>query len=276
MNSFYAIQPSPLLTPYVKQYWFLSLDGIIQGNQRLLPFGCVGLTFHRTHNTSFLDNSLLPSAYISGQSTVYNDLAFNGNIDSVSIVFEPVGAMQFFNIPMNEISDRHISIDDLGDKTYIELKNKLAETTDNNNCIKIIEDFLINKLYNKEEYRYKRLSHIMKFINNDVDDAVLLAKTACLGYKQFKRTFYDNIGINPKEYIRINRFQKTAHILQMNPAITLNDLAEQNKYYDKSHLIRDFKEFSGYKPKEYIALCDPYSRYHALFRSAFLDSLSEQ
>jgi len=276
MNSFYAIQPSPILTPYVKQYWILSLDNAVGGRQRLLPFGSIGITFYRGVNHSRLNGDKFPGAYISGQTSAYSDIAFSGNVDFISIIFEPAGAMLFFDMPMNEITGSHIPVDDLDDKSFAELGNRLAEITDNSDCIRMIENFLLKKLYNADQYRHKRIEHSIKFIHNHVDDALLLAKTACLGYKQFKRVFRENVGINPKEYIRINRFRDAAHMFQVNPHLTLEDLAEKNSYYDKSHLIRDFKTFSGYTPREYVSLCDPYSPYHAFFRSAFLDSLPNQ
>ena len=271
MNSFYAIQPSPQLTPFVKQYWCVSLD-MANVRQRLIPFCCIGLTFHRLRSPSLLNNLSLHDSYISGLTTRYTELRFEGNIDFITIVFEPAGAMQFFNLPICEISNTHISIDDLEDKSYIDLKNILTDTSDISECVKIIETFLIKKLNNFDECRYNRLSNSINFICNNIYDISLLAKTACLGYKQFQRVFFDNIGINPKEYIRINRFQKTSHALQYEPSSTLDSLADRYNYYDKSHLIKDFREFSGYTPKEYVNRCDPYSSYHALFRSAFLDS----
>lgn len=274
MNSFYAIEPSPVLAPFVKQYWFVSLDNITEGYQRLLPFGYVGLTFHRTTHNNLFDGNTLAASYISGQSTRYGKLFFNHKIDFISIVFQPIGAMLFLNIPMCEFSDKHISIDNLEDKSIIELRNRLIEESDNRKCIESIEKFLIKRLDANQDREYNRLATAIKSIHNGVCDIPLLAQTACLGYKQFKRIFYNQVGINPKDYIRIKRFQQVSHIMQYN-CVTLDELADNSKYYDKSHLIKDFKEFSGHTPKEYLAHCDPYSGYHALFRSAFLNSSNE-
>lgn len=272
MNSFYAIEPSPMLIPFVKQYWFVSLDDIAKGYQRLLPFGYAGVTFHRTKHNNLLDGNRLPVSYISGQSTQYSKLVFNGRIDFISVIFHPVGAMLFFDMAMSEITDRHIPVEDLKNRSMTELENRLTETEDNGKCIELIERFLIKSLCKNQDREDYRLAATINSIHNGVNDISSLTQTVCLGYKQFKRKFYDQVGINPKDYIRIKRFQQAAYIIQCNRTTTLEQLADNCNYYDKSHLIKDFKEFSGHTPGEYLSHCDPYSGYHTLFRSAFLNS----
>jgi len=273
MNRFYAIEPSPVLAPFIKQYWFVSLDNMGEIHQRLLPFGYIGLSIHRTRQNSLLDGEKLPSSYISGQSTRYSKLAFSSRVDFISVVFHPIGAILFFDLPMHEITNNHLPVEDSEDKLIIELENRLTETHDNKKCIELIERCLIERIFRNGKRDYNRLKMVLNYIDAGVSDISLLAQTVCLGYKQFKRIFYEHTGLNPKEYIRIKRFQQASHILQCNPSVTINHLADCCNYYDKSHLIRDFKEFSGYTPGEYQAHCDSYSGYHALFRSAFLDSI---
>lgn len=99
-----------------------------------------------------------------------------------------------------------------------------------------------------------------------------LTNETCLGYKQFKRLFIENIGLNPKEYIQIRRFSKALNILQVTPKITLTNLAFYCGYYDKSHLIKDFKTLSGYTPTEFILQSDPYSPAISLFQSFFINA----
>jgi AraC-like DNA-binding protein len=50
-------------------------------------------------------------------------------------------------------------------------------------------------------------------------------------------------------------------VLQFNPHIDLTQLAFECGFYDQSHLIKEFKTFSGYTPAEYLAVCNPYSDY---------------
>ncbi|WP_455960943.1 helix-turn-helix domain-containing protein [Bacteroides bouchesdurhonensis] len=78
------------------------------------------------------------------------------------------------------------------------------------------------------------------------------SQIACLGYKQFKRVFIEYTGLNPKEFLKIARFRKTLHCLHTYSQIRLNELSYDWRYCDKSHLIKDFKTFTGYTPKQYL------------------------
>lgn len=47
MEKIQVIQPTKLLAPYIKQYWFLRIDDVKQGFQRSIPAGCAALVFHK-------------------------------------------------------------------------------------------------------------------------------------------------------------------------------------------------------------------------------------
>ncbi len=273
MDKFQIVQPSVLLAPYVKQYWFLTMENVRQGIQRLIPFGCISLTFQRNQQNNSLINGVVPVSCLSGQSTNFVNLTYSGTINFVSIVFQPAGAMAFFKMPMKELNNKNIPIDELGDTQIMELEKRLIDAPDNSTCIRLIEKFLLKRIFLIDEIRHKRLFAVIESISHEQHDISELAQTACLGYKQFKRVFNEHIGVNPKDFVRISRFQKAAHKLQIQPQITLTELADECGYYDMSHLIKEFKEFSGYTPREFLSVCSPYSDYHSLFRSAFLDEI---
>ena len=82
-----------------------------------------------------------------------------------------------------------------------------------------------------------------------------LADIACLSSKQFGRIFNMYVGMMPKEYVRIVRFQKSMWLLQ-NRCQDYAEIAYGCGYSDQSHLIRDFRQFSGTTPSQ---ITNPYS-----------------
>ena len=74
-----------------------------------------------------------------------------------------------------------------------------------------------------------------------------LAAIACLGKKQFERSFRSLVGINPKEYASIVRFQKALAMMQSGESV-LSQVAYASGYSDQSHFIREFRRFSGQTP----------------------------
>lgn len=272
MDQFQIIQPSVLLVPFVKQYWFLRVDSVAQGSQRAIPSGSMGLVFNRGDRIcSSLEKDFQSRSHLFGQSTAYADMYF-GKLDLILVVFQPIGAKAFFSMPMNELSGQSIALDALSDPHIMELEGRLMDIADNQTCVHLIEQFLLKRLYQFEEYNYKRLTSVISAINYRENNVSALAHEACLSQKQFKRIFTDYVGLNPKEFLQIARFAKTTHTLQTQPKMSLNELAYKCGYYDRSHLIKDFKIFSGYTPTEFLANCGPYSDYKSLFQSFFIDT----
>ncbi len=262
MERFQIIRPSPLLAPYVKHYWFLTTNNVVQASERVIPTGMICLMFHRGERIfSLADNQWQPWAFLSGQGTAYTDLLYFGAIDMIAVVFQPVGAKAFFNMPMIELNEQNIAISNLGDPQLTELGEKLTDTVAPETCVLLIEQFLFKRLYRLPDYNLKRVHAVIQSIYNGQQNIDILAQTACLGYKQFKRVFAEYIGANPKDYLRVVRFQKALHILQTRTNTNLTQLTYECGFYDQAHLVKEFKRFSGYTPGEYLAVCPPYSDY---------------
>ena len=73
----------------------------------------------------------------------------------------------------------------------------------------------------------------------------------CLGIKQFERTFSKYVGVNPKKFASIVRFQNVIQINSKDKR-TLSQIAIDNGYYDQSHFIHDFKSITGLTPKAFF------------------------
>lgn len=263
MQSFRIIYPSKELQPFVRYYWILRVtaDGIV--SQRTLPTGCVSLIFHRKERL-FSSNlsDLQPRSFICGQETVFSDVSSIGETEMIVVVFQPHTSKLFFNHPISLFRNLNISIIEIEDKELIELSNRIEDSMNNETCIKFVESFLLNKIIVNTSYYLPRLSEVIKSINSTPNISTKeLAHIACLSEKQFSRVFSDNIGLSPKEFSRIIRIQRALYILQNSPRINFAQLAYDCGYTDQSHMIKEFKQFSGYTPKEFLSLYNPFSDY---------------
>lgn len=261
MDSFEVIQPSIELSPYIKNYWFLKANAAnhVQG---IIPTGNINLFFHRGNPLSLENtNNFLPHTFISGQTTTYSNLVQSGITDMICVTFHAFGARMFFEEPMYEFKEQSIALDLLDNPEIVELGKRLQDTFNNQTCVQLIESFLKKRYLHTKEYNFKRITAVVDAVG--MGDVVIdnLTDISCLSYKQFKRIFAEYVGLNPKEFMRVIRFQRALYTLQTNPAMSLTELAYACEFYDQSHLISEFKHFSGYTPKEYIAICDPYSDY---------------
>lgn len=97
MQTFRIIKPSPALSPYIRYYWILRDDALHPISERTLPVGCVQLMFHRGKPLQSLQTSeLQPQAFISGQSFGFSDVLSTGEIEMITVAFQPYAAKAFF------------------------------------------------------------------------------------------------------------------------------------------------------------------------------------
>lgn len=255
------LYPSPLLSQYIKYYWVLKTDEVEPVMVQTIPSGCVHLVFHRGENLNIQSKGLQPKNFIRGQFSTYGSLISEGNIDMIAIIFHPLGLNPFVRCTMSELYNHYIDVEDLEDIELNHLKQNVSTEQEIETCIRLIELFFMQRLVDVD-YNYQRTQHaICQIINHPQIEVNTLAQNACLGYRQFKRVFTNQVGMSPKEYYRVVRFQRALYLLQNNPGMEFVDLAYSCGFYDPSHLVKDFKEFSGCSPTQYLSSRSPYSTF---------------
>jgi AraC-like DNA-binding protein len=70
--------------------------------------------------------------------------------------------------------------------------------------------------------------------------------------RQLERKFIRQIGISPKQLGKVVRLQTALKLLLNKRDESLTHIAYESKYYDQAHFIKDFKEFTGINPKEFL------------------------
>ena len=75
-----------------------------------------------------------------------------------------------------------------------------------------------------------------------------------IGYSQkhFIDMFKQHVGIAPKQYMKIMRFQNAVFQIEQDTSVYWSAIAIRNGFYDQAHFIHEFKNFSGFTPGEYI------------------------
>lgn len=262
-DKFKFYKPCKLLQPYVRYYWVFNSNQIF--NTYTFPIGCPQVIFHKrtplfVPELDTTQNKLT----ISGQVSFSSHLQANGDIEMIVVVFYPHTMNMFLNTPASSFYNKEISGYDIEDRQLNELATQVFDCEDNNICVNIIEEWLLSRLSIRPydtTYRVTRMNAAIKQLCAAPYTLVTeLSSNCCLGKKQFEREFYSYIGMNPKEYSRIVRFQKTLRQMQNQQGkINQVDLAYSNGYSDQSHLIREFKKLCGYTPLTLLKVSTPYS-----------------
>lgn len=251
------IEPIKILSKYIKNYFIVETDNSINylPKERVYPCGYATMIFHYGSPSKFQKKNsskyIEPNLVVCGQQSNYYDLSLSGKTGMILIVYRPHGVKSFFNFPITELLNENLSLKDLINNEVIELEDKLFNAPNNKQRIAHLENFLIGRLiYNNE---FERIEQAIKMIENSKGQikAQNIAYEVCLGIKQFERTFSKYVGINPKKFASIVRFQ---NVIQMNgkDKRSLSQLAVDNGYYDQSHFIHDFKSLTGLTPKVFF------------------------
>ncbi len=261
------IQPSAFLSPYIKYYWVLNNLGTLttKYSQRIVPNGFADLMFYFEEVPEYVRNKTIIKSrtLVNGQQDGYYDINITGNLSLLSVVFKPQGAKLFFNLPLNELLNQTVPAEFLFNRLIDKLQDKLNGTKELTQKIFLIETFLQKQLSQQKGYEYDRMEHCIQQIDSarGVISVEKLASETCLSRKQFERTFSDFVGISPKKFLRTIRFQNTLLKKHKSAINNLAALACESGYYDQSHMTSDFKNLTGYTPKQFFDICDPFSDY---------------
>ncbi len=251
---FEFIEPTGILRKYIKNYYIVEINNSMDfiPFERVFPHGNATLVFHYGSPSKFkeicLNEYVESNLVICGQQTSYYDLSLSGKTGMILIVFKPHGVEPFFNLPINELLNKNLSLSDLIKNEAIVLEDKLFNSKNNKQRITHLETFLLKRMIINKDF--ERVEHAIKIIENSKGQikTQVIAQEVCLGIKQFERIFSKHVGLNPKKFTSIVRFQNVIQMKMNDKNANMYQLAFDNGYYDQSHFIHDFKNLTGLSP----------------------------
>jgi AraC-like DNA-binding protein len=196
-----------------------------------------------------------PRSFVSGISSGWTDVAARGNSGVIAAVFRPFGACNFWEFPLHHLENATVNLldtDGIGAKIVeerINLANSVPER------VAIVEDYLLGRFKPVDKGDLQLIKTIVITImqHRGQITASELSKRLFLTGKSLERTCAALIGISPKQFIRIVRFQEVINGFTKKDNKLLSEISCENGYFDQAHFIKDFKALSGFTPKEFLA-----------------------
>jgi len=138
------------------------------------------------------------------------------------------------------------------EKEGIDIEQKILTATSTSERIQLIETFLLHRLTDiKTIDRIVKSTVDMILTANGQLSVEELSKQTRINRRQLERKFSSAIGLSPKQLSKTIRLQATLKMLLGKKFTSLTSLAYENEYYDQAHFIKDFKELTGFTPKEF-------------------------
>ena len=258
--NFQIVQPTGFLKNFIKYYCFMESASYEEDvMERVIPTENVQLMFH--YKNPFVvyhsDNLTLkqPQSIISGLSGTFSDVSTNGETGVVFISFYPTEACHFFDFPLSEIANQSLDMSDVLGSEIRQIEEILYYTNSINEKISVIENFLIRRYSPIPSYDNLLIQKGIKIIKEYKGQINATSLSGCLSItsKTLERKFSQYLGKTTKQIIKLIRFQEVLNDFSKNKDLILTERAYNNGYFDQSHFIHDFKTYSGYTPKEFVA-----------------------
>ncbi|MCD7972689.1 MAG: helix-turn-helix transcriptional regulator [Candidatus Azobacteroides sp.] len=258
--------PSGELAPYVKKYWGMeNYDFKESYSYRTVPSGLPELIFYFGNKPVSLDKDIPieDNMLLCGHKSSFLDLEFSAGFSVFSVLFRPEGLKAFFDLPATEFYNKNIPLRFLLKNDANQLEDQLAASHSFHEKVLLIESFLYKLLHKKENKKdnLKRIHHSIELLTRTGGNSSVnaLASSSCLSRKQYERIFSSTVGISPKQFARVARFQHALARKALQKSESLTALAYDCGYYDQSHMIHEFKALTGYTPSEYFSFGKPES-----------------
>jgi AraC-like DNA-binding protein len=229
--------------------------------ERVLPDGCVewifhlGAPFQRLITTDNTGSANIPGnwqpqphSFIIGELTRFLLLRPTGPIGVMGVRFRPGRAYRFLPFPLLEFTDRTVSTGEIWGRAGTCIEEAVFEATNNQQRQQLIEEFLLSKLV---------VTDARPQFDVAVDQIIRLrgqirirevASGVGWSSRQLERQFRISMGLSPKAFARVIRFQNLLRLVGEGPLREWAHLALEGGYADQPHMVREFREFAGHTP----------------------------
>lgn len=246
------------LQPYIECFFIWEVDA----HQPLFvespptAFGSMVFNYgatYRVRNPKY-DSVIVPQFFLTGQATHTYQLRLLGKIGMVGIVFRPAAMHTLFNLPVSELTNERLAIGDiLRGREISDVQDKIAAAASHQARLALLTQFLNVQLM-RNESRFDRIDFVANKIvaTRGIINISDLSTDLFMCRRQFERKFFQKVGLSPKFYARTRRLGYLCSLMAGKRQVNWQSLFYDCGYYDQAHFIKDFTEFLGRTPTDYL------------------------
>jgi AraC-like DNA-binding protein len=249
-------RPGPVLAPYVEWLWCCEGYPATHRRERVLPSGRVQLILD-------LAASRAPSLVV-GIHTGYGILETASLQSVMGVAFHPGGARPFFDAPADALSNQEVPLD-LVWHSLSALRERLWQANSPAARLRILEAELIRRLHHSADVHPAVRFALAEFRGDPRAIGISqLARDAGLSRRRLSGLFREQVGLPPKLYCRLLRFQHVVRCISSGASVDWADVSIAGGYYDQAHMAHEFREFSGLAPSSWLASERPFQNHVVL------------
>ncbi len=261
---FQVFQPHPFLSGIFRNY--IVQQGIFEQEVSTIlsakGVGAILFPFNQPLNSRLLHahhhfyNELAAEVYdqpiLIGNNLVGNKATYLGSINMIFLVFQATGIHYLLRGENAQVTNRAVAFDHLHlPPIFQEAQDRLWGVEDGEKAVRLLESYFLRYFSvvapPKWQHDLGMVAHHIERTHGQVP-VHLLAKKFRVTPRALEKSFLRQVGTTPKEYSRVMRFKAAMQYIKMHPGTTWLDIVATFHYTDQSHLIREFRQFSGYTP----------------------------
>jgi AraC-like DNA-binding protein len=178
------------------------------------------------------------------------DLHLQGAMEDFAIFFLPDGVSRLFSIPMCELIDHDYEAHEVLGAFILAVRERLGEYKSFEERVRFVDDLLLRRAAASADYDGISAAAHRILLGGGRASIAALADRSGLSMRQFERRFLERVGMRPKLFARIARFEAALDGKARFAASSWTDVAHKFGYYDQMHMVHDFAEFTGETPTE--------------------------
>jgi AraC-like DNA-binding protein len=238
--------------------WSLS-DAPPHAREQILPSGTLELVInlHQDQLCIYHPAESQPAprrfsgAVVSGAYRASFVIDTQAHASIIGVHFAPGGAAPFLGAPPGHLADLHLDLDTLWPGQARTLRDRLCEARTPGQRFHLLENALMARLRRPAKHHGTVRAALEQIARPGVTVAEVAAQVG-LSHRRLIQVFTAEVGMPPKLFARLQRFQRATAVVQHAASVDWAQLAVGCGYYDQSHLIRDFAEFSGFSPADLL------------------------
>jgi AraC-like DNA-binding protein len=254
------------LSHFVYCLWYCEGAPQTHQKERLLPNGEFSIIFNLRDEPIRIYESQDLSRYSSYGHAVLSGARSNCFvIDTcqeervVGVQFRPGGAFPFLPMPASEAQDKSINLEDLWSRRAGEIREQLLSACTTVEVLETLENLLFKQLVRPLDSHPAIAYALDEFqASTHAGRVAPVINSIGLSPRRFIELFRRHVGLPPKTYCRVRRFQHVLQTIYKRTEVDWAEVALDCGYYDQAHFIHDFQSFSGLTPSAYLAAATPH------------------
>jgi AraC-like DNA-binding protein len=257
----YHYKPGPPLDRFVHVIWCFEQAPMPHAKERLLPDGSVEMVINLheeripVYSRENLDRSeIFRGGVVCGPHSHFFAIDTVSELNVVGVHFKPGGAYPFFRLPCHELYNLHVGLDTLWGHRAGEVRERLLASATPAARARVLEQALLDASDGTLE-RHPAVAFALNEFHAAPEARKIgaVGDAAGLSARRFIEVFRKEVGLTPKLFCRVRRFQRVLRMISVGREVDWADIAATCGYFDQAHFIHDFRAFSGINPSRYLA-----------------------